>query len=127
LAKLFKWQILGGVLLVTIEFLLIVFLLINVKKRKTAENALLEYQAELEIKVENRTKELMLANCDLQNALNEIKTLQEIIPICSFCHKVRDDEGAWNQLESYISKHSKTEFSHGVCQCLKKNYLKTHK
>ena len=128
LAKQFKWQILGGVLLATAEFLLIVFLLINVKKRKTAENSLLEYQAKLEIKVENRTEELRLANCDLQKALDEIKTLQGIIPICSFCHKIRDDEGAWNQLESYISKHSKTEFSHAVCpECMEKHYHKTHK
>jgi len=55
----------------------------------------------------------------LQTALSEIKTLKGIIPICSYCHKIRDDEGAWERLEAYISKHSYAEFSHGVCpKCL---------
>lgn len=45
-------------------------------------------------------------NEELLNALNEIKTLQGIIPICSYCHSIRNDEGAWDRLESYLSKHS---------------------
>ena len=57
----------------------------------------------------------------LQLALNEIKTLQGVIPICSYCHSIRDDEGAWNRLESYISKHSTASFSHGICpSCITK-------
>ena len=56
-----------------------------------------------------------------EKALSEIKLLQGIIPICSYCHNIRDDEGAWNQLEAYISQHSKAEFSHGICpKCLRK-------
>lgn len=59
----------------------------------------------------------------LQKALNEIKTLRGIIPICSHCKKIRDDEGVWNQLEEYIHAHSEAEFSHGICpNCLKKYY-----
>jgi len=55
----------------------------------------------------------------LQEAMSEIKLLKGIIPICSYCHSVRDDEGAWNKLESYISKRSEAEFSHGICpKCL---------
>lgn len=58
---------------------------------------------------------------ELQESINEIKQLQGIIPICSYCHSIRDDEGAWNQMESYISKHSKASFSHGVCpKCISK-------
>lgn len=57
----------------------------------------------------------------LQKALDEIKTLRGIIPICSYCHSIRDDEGAWDQIESYISRHSEAQFSHGVCpKCLAK-------
>jgi len=57
----------------------------------------------------------------LQEALNEINVLKGIIPICSYCHSIRDDEGAWNRLEAYLSKHSDAEFSHGVCPtCLPK-------
>ena len=57
----------------------------------------------------------------LKEALHEIKTLKGIIPICSYCHSIRDDEGAWGKLEAYISKHSDAEFSHGVCpKCLPK-------
>ena len=50
----------------------------------------------------------------LQEAMSEIKLLKGIIPICSYCHSIRDDEGAWDKLESYI-KHSGAEFSHGIC------------
>jgi hypothetical protein len=52
---------------------------------------------------------------DLQGSINEIKRLQGIIPICSYCHSIRNDEGAWHGLESYISKHSEASFSHGIC------------
>jgi len=48
-------------------------------------------------------------------ALNEIKALQGIIPICSYCHSIRDDDGAWNRLEAYMSEHSEAQFSHGIC------------
>ena len=55
----------------------------------------------------------------LQDALTEIKSLKGIIPICSYCHSIRNDEGAWNRLEKYISEHSDAKFSHGVCpDCL---------
>ena len=52
---------------------------------------------------------------ELQSALAEIKVLQEILPICSYCKKVRDDDDYWHTVESYISHHTKTRFSHGVC------------
>lgn len=53
------------------------------------------------------------------NALAEIKTLQGIIPICSYCHSIRTSEDAWDRLEAYISRHSEAQFSHGICpKCL---------
>ncbi|MCG8685257.1 MAG: PAS domain S-box protein [Desulfobacterales bacterium] len=51
----------------------------------------------------------------LQKALDEIKTLKGIVPICSHCKKIRDDKGYWNILESYIQEHSEASFSHGMC------------
>jgi hypothetical protein len=60
---------------------------------------------------------------DLHSAQNDIKTLKGFIPICARCKKVRDDEGFWNQIESYISKHSEAQFSHGICpECAKELY-----
>ncbi|MFZ0449625.1 MAG: response regulator [Desulfatiglandaceae bacterium] len=59
----------------------------------------------------------------LQDALAEVKTLRGFFPICSYCKKIRDDKGYWNQIESYIQKHSDAEFSHGICpECAEKYY-----
>ncbi len=66
-------------------------------------------------------EELKNSNEKLKNALEEIKTLRGIIPICSYCKKIRDDKGAWDVFEAYISKHSEARFSHGACpECYKK-------
>jgi PAS domain S-box-containing protein len=51
----------------------------------------------------------------LQTALAEVKTLQAILPICSYCHKIRDDEDYWQTVEGYISRHTSTRFSHSIC------------
>ena len=60
---------------------------------------------------------------ELKKAVNEIKTLRGIIPICSICKKIRDDKGYWNQIEAYIQKHSDADFSHGICpECAAKHY-----
>jgi len=66
-------------------------------------------------------REMLLAS--LENALTEVKTLSGIIPICSGCKKIRNDKGFWDQVETYISKHSEAHFSHGLCpECLQKYY-----
>ena len=58
---------------------------------------------------------------ELQKALSDVKTLQGFIPICSYCKKIRDDEGYWNQIESYIRDRSNAEFSHSICpECAQK-------
>jgi hypothetical protein len=62
-----------------------------------------------------------------QDALNKIKTLRGIIPICASCKKIRDDKGYWNQLESYIREHSEAVFSHGICpECTENLYPDLH-
>jgi PAS domain S-box-containing protein len=61
----------------------------------------------------------------LQKALDEVDTLRGIIPICSYCKKVRDDQGFWDQVEQYFAKRSGAEFSHGICpECMDKNFPK---
>jgi PAS domain S-box-containing protein len=53
----------------------------------------------------------------------EIKRLRGLLPICSFCKKIRDDKGYWNQIETYIRERSDAEFSHGICpECYKMYY-----
>lgn len=60
---------------------------------------------------------------ELRAALEHISTLQGILPICSYCKKIRDDQGYWSQVEAYISTHSVARFSHGICPgCLEKHY-----
>ena len=52
---------------------------------------------------------------ELQAALAEIRTLQGIVPICSYCKRVRSDQDYWEQIDTYIAQHSDTQFSHGIC------------
>ncbi|MCD4702138.1 MAG: tetratricopeptide repeat protein [Candidatus Aegiribacteria sp.] len=70
-----------------------------------------------------KNKELAEANKELRNALDKVKTLSGLLPICANCKKIREDDGYWRQLESYFIKHSEIHFSHGLCpECLKKLY-----
>lgn len=69
------------------------------------------------------TLELMKTVADLREALREVKTLSSLLPICSYCKKIRDDKGYWQSLEKYFLEHSEMRFSHGLCpECLKKYY-----
>jgi len=65
---------------------------------------------------------------DLREALERIKTLSGLIPICAECKNIRDDQGYWNKVETFIESHSNAEFSHSVCpECLQKLYPKYYK
>ena len=60
---------------------------------------------------------------DLQKALAEVKTLGGMLPICSSCKNIRNDEGYWQQIEEYIMDHSEADFTHGICnECVEKLY-----
>lgn len=56
-----------------------------------------------------------IANETLAEALATVKTLGGMLPICSYCKKIRDDQGYWSQVEAYIHAHSEAEFTHGIC------------
>jgi len=61
---------------------------------------------------------------ELQQALAKVKTLSGLLPICAWCKKVRDDEGYWKQIESYVEAHSDAEFTHGICpDCAQKMHI----
>ena len=61
-------------------------------------------------------QEALLARvCELEAALTRVKQLQGLLPICSYCNKIRDDRNHWHRIESYIGKRAEVEFSHGVC------------
>lgn len=59
----------------------------------------------------------------LSDTMRDVRILSGLIPICSSCKKIRNDEGYWDQLEKYITSHSEAQFSHGLCpDCVKKLY-----
>ena len=60
---------------------------------------------------------------DLQSAMAQVKTLQGFLPICTYCKKIRNDKQYWQQVESYISEHSTTRFSHAICPDCYKNHV----
>jgi sigma-B regulation protein RsbU (phosphoserine phosphatase) len=60
---------------------------------------------------------------ELEEAFSHIKTLQGILPICMYCHKIRNDQESWQRIDQYITEHSDTQFSHGLCpECMEKHY-----
>lgn len=52
---------------------------------------------------------------ELQAALDEVKTLSGLLPICGWCKKIRDDRGYWDSVEGYLHKHADVQFTHGIC------------
>ncbi len=59
----------------------------------------------------------------LRQALQKVRTLQGLLPICAHCKKIRNDKGYWQQVESYIGQHSEARFSHGICpDCVEHHY-----
>ena len=86
---------------------LLLFIIFSVFLGKL-ESQIIDYQNNLEQIVKDRTRELT-------DALSEIKTLRGIIPICSNCKQIRNDEGIWSKIEKYISDHSEAKFTHGIC------------
>jgi two-component system, response regulator PdtaR len=71
----------------------------------------------------NDLMELRRLNAELQQALDKVKLLRGLLPICSSCKSIRDDHGYWHQVERYISNNTDATFTHGLCpQCIAKLY-----
>ena len=74
-----------------------------------------------ERKRSEQERELLVS--ELREALAQVKTLKGFLPICASCKNIRDDEGYWQQIESYVCDHADVEFTHGICPaCLEKLY-----
>ena len=74
-----------------------------------------------ERKLAEKERESLIA--ELQKALEEIKSLEGILPLCSFCKKIRDDQGDWKPVDVYIHNHTEADISHSVCpECMKTHY-----
>lgn len=80
-----------------------------------------EYTEELQSEVTQQTKELHAKVEALEHAMQEIKELRGILPMCAWCHKIRTDDDYWHQVDEYIDKHTKLEISHSMCpECYRK-------
>lgn len=87
---------------------------------------ILNYRKELKLLIENlshQRKELEQKNIELNKALDEIRTLRGILPLCSYCKKIREDEGYWEQVDVYIHKNTDANISHSICpDCMEKYF-----
>ena len=84
---------------------------------------LLELRVRNHIELKRRNDLIREQRDQLEVALKQIKQLEGIIPICSYCKKIRDDKSDWHQLETYISDHSEALFSHGMCPTCAKEQM----
>lgn len=88
-----------------------------------AHDRIVEINAGLERRVIERTHELETANGELRAALAEVKQLSALLPICAHCKSIRDSKDYWDSVEGYITRHTNSRFSHGVCPaCYQKHY-----
>jgi DNA-binding FadR family transcriptional regulator len=83
--------------------------------RSAIEIAVIKHEA-------TRAQELLIAQ--LQTALQKVKTLSGLLPICSSCKRIRNDEDkSWQHIEDYIANHSEADFTHGICpDCARQLY-----
>jgi hypothetical protein len=81
------------------------------------------YILKSQVKVRLQKDELTVVNKELINAMQEIKSLNKLLPICTSCKKIRNDDGYWSSVDNYIKEHSGTQLTHSLCpDCLKKIY-----
>ena len=86
----------------------------NAALKSSIEITLIKYRSEKE-------REKLIDR--LEQALDEVKRLSGLLPICASCKRIRDDQGGWQQIEDYIAEHSEADFSHGICpECAHRLY-----
>jgi CheY-like chemotaxis protein len=73
--------------------------------------------------IEEQRLEMVQLNRDLKEAIEQIRTMSELLSMCAHCRKIREDDGSWSELESYVRQHTDSEFSHGICpSCAREHY-----
>jgi len=88
---------------------------------RTVERALREWKLLTERREAMAAQKRLIAQ--LEEAMSKVKTLSGLLPICSACKKIRDDQGYWQKLETFVHEHSEAEFSHSICpDCMKLLY-----
>jgi CheY-like chemotaxis protein len=92
-----------------------------ITKPFSAQELIARVQTHVELK---RARDIQQALIEkLKEALKQVKQLSGLLPICSHCKKIRDDQGYWQQVEEYIRRHSEVRFSHGICpECVERYY-----
>jgi CheY-like chemotaxis protein len=85
------------------------------KLSQRAHSRIYELNADLERRVCERTADLLTANIKLTTALADVKQLSGLLPICSYCKSIRDDKDYWDSVEGYLTRHTESKFSHGIC------------
>jgi DNA-binding NtrC family response regulator len=88
---------------------------------RTVERALREWKLLTERRETVAAQKQLIAQ--LEEALSKVKTLSGLLPICSACKKIRDDQGYWSQVEGYIQKHTDARFTHSYCPECAQKYL----
>lgn len=92
------------------------------EETRRAHKEIQELNVDLDRRVRERTAELTSANGELKAALAEVKQLNELLPVCSYCKRIRDDKNYWDSVEHYITRHTNSNFSHGICpECYEKH------
>jgi len=92
------------------------------EETRRAHKQIQELNVDLDRRVQERTAELAKTNAELTTSLAEVKQLNGLLPICSYCKKIRDDKNYWDSVEHYITRHTNSNFSHGICpECYEKH------
>ncbi len=86
-----------------------------VAERIALEQGVIEQLTKLNDEMTNLLRELHKEKAEVQRSLERIKRLEGLISICSYCHRIRNEQKDWQRLEEYLHEHSDALFSHGIC------------
>lgn len=88
---------------------------------KPVDRGELEVRLQVAARVVSLQARLAERVVELETALRKVRQLQGLLPICSYCKRIRDDQNYWSQVETYLAEHSEVQFSHGICpNCLER-------
>lgn len=83
---------------------------------KPYHEKVVKIRVKTQLDLRKHVQEINKQNLELKQAFSEIKTLRDLLPMCAKCRKIRDEQGYWKQIETYIVEHTDSKFSHGLCE-----------